>query len=452
MSIFLLPKVINTHNTDTNDIQTLLRPSETIIHRYSLASLQFQGYKINFMNLTKIDLKKTKNDSEIEDFVMFITNERLIFYHINLRIGVYFYILSISAIDNDNKNEIPTKLHINGEFHDNKYTIINDKSNVIELCKHEFFCGVCFFKIVIKSRVTNLQNELEEIDCTNCGSHLAKNDMFLYTNIVVHETNTNTDHMVCSKCTHDNSEYFQKQSNISNNCRICENPLIFIDLPLLSEPVCIAFKADQPIDGILTQLINDTKKLANSSLMKTNSSTLLKLLNNKQTESLEMGIKSIINKYDEDIKKLDFLHDVTLSTMTNFLESIDDIDEYLHLSKTSIKSHITITDFFIKNNHKVIKMNELYYLYNFEMFRYRYLNCQDFIDMINVSDLLQIYIYNNVSYVINNDLINEYISKDYTCGNVEYDAIIKDKLTYQGYYLIDFDSSNIPTYYFNNAH
>lgn len=449
MSLFLLPKVINTHNTDTNDIQTLLRPSESIIHRYSLSSLNFNDYKLNLVNINKFQLRKSKSNSEIQDFILFITNERLILYHINFRIGVYVYILSMTSVEQKQKKT--TSLIVSNQYHDGKYTLIGNKQ-LIEFIKHEFFCGVCLSELTIKNRVSDSKDDLKEIDCFECGSHLDKNDMYLYRKSIVHENNINREHMVCSKCTHDNSEYFQDNNRISNNCKICEHPLLFIDIPVLTEIVTIALKTDEPINNVIHQLLEDTKKIANLSKMNTNSMNLLKLLNTSSTDPLEMGIKSIINKYDEDIKRLDFLHDVTLSTMSNFLESTDDIDEYLHLTKKHQKSHLTIADFFIKNEYKVIKMNDLYYLYNFEIFQYKYMNCQDFIDIINVNDMLEIYDYNNVSYVINKEFEKEYISHDHHCGNSEFDDIIKDKLTYDGCYLIDLDSSNTATYYYNNGH
>ncbi|KAL6931637.1 hypothetical protein ACO0R3_003102 [Hanseniaspora guilliermondii] len=447
MSLFALPKVINTHNTDTNDILTLLRPSESIIHRYTLSSFKLKKYKLQFIDLKTIRVVKSSKDSDNQDFVVFITNERLIFYHINLRIGMYLYLLGITFMDENSKLKTTTKL--TGEkFHDTRYTLISHEGKtLIEFIKDEFLCGVCFDRVVIKTKKTHSSIPLTEFVCDNCGSHLTNDDVFLFTSTLMLESSDNKDHMICPRCTHDNSEY----SEVLNNCQICESPLIYLDIPLLLDPVSVVFKAIENLRPVIEPIMQETKRLLNLSKMNTNSMNLLKLMDDTPPNSLEMGIKSIINKYEDDIKKLEFLQDVSLSSITNFLESINEIDDYLHIPKQEKSSYITLTDFFISNQFKVMKVNDLYYLYNLEVFHYKYITCQDFVDMINANDFLQIYDYNNVSYVINKDFEREYIINDYECGKLEYDNIVKDKLSYEGVYLIDLDSFNKMTYYFNNG-
>lgn len=447
MSLFALPKVINTHNTDTNDILTLLRPSESIIHRYTLSSFKLKEYKLKFIGLDTIKIIKSSKDSDNQDFVIFITNERLIFYHTNLRVGIYLYLLGITLNDEDNKSKTSTKFTAD-KFHDTRYTLIsNEKKNLIEYIHDEFYCGVCFEHVVVKTKKTHSSIQSKEFVCNHCGSHLDKDDMFLFTSNVILESSNNKDHMVCPRCTHDNSEY----SKVSNNCQVCDGPLIYLDIPLLIEPACIVFKTIENLRPILDPIIQETKRTLNLSKMNTNSMNLLKLMDDTPSNPLEMGIKSIINKYDDDIKKLEFLQDVSLSSITNFLESVNEMDDYLHIPKIQKNSYITLTDFFINNQFKVMKVNDLYYLYNLEVFHYKYITCQDFIDMIDANDFLQIYDYNNVSYVINSDYEREYIIRDYVSGETDYDNIVKDKLSYEGVYLIDVDGFNKVTYYFNNG-
>lgn len=447
MSLFALPEVINPHNTDTNDILTLLRPSESIIHRYTLSSFKLKEYKLKFIGSNTIKFIKSSKDSDNQDFAIFITNERLIFYHTNLRIGAYLYLLGIAFIDEDSRSKTSTKFTID-KYHDTRYTLIsNEKKNLIESIKDEFYCGVCFEHVVVKTKKTDSSVQPMVFVCDNCGSHLEKDDIFLFTSNVILESSNNMAHMVCPRCTHDNSGY----SKVSNNCQVCEAPLIYLDIPLLLESACVVFKATENLRPVIDPIIQETKRAYNFSKMNTNSMNLLKLMDDSPSNPLEMGIKSIIDKYEDDIKKLEFLQDVSLSSITNFLESVDEMDDYLHIPKQQKNSYKTLTDFFISNQFKVIKVNDLFYLYNFEVFLYKYITCADFIDMIHASDFLQIYDYNNVSYVINRDFEREYIISDYESGEIGYDSIVKDKLSYEGVYLVDIDSFNKVTYYFNNG-